>query len=215
MQNLLPKAAVLAIIAGGFALTGDLGWITDRGLRVLDAADVALPAARDEEPVAGPVAAPAQAAVSSGREPQTLPAASPVEPAGGPPTAAPQAAAARAVAHAPLTPPAAGCVEVRWSSLAAGDRVTVWLAGAGPRCLVLDVVDQASGEAVAYEAAALTADGRPAAAATPPRRVVVGHTDGPAAITKGGMLHLAPGGIAAAGEAGLWLGPVEAVTLAQ
>ena len=98
MQNLLPKAAVLAIIAGGFALTGDLGWITDRGLRVLDAADVALPAARDEEPVAGPVAAPAQAAVSSGREPQTLPAASPVGPAGGPPPAAPQAATARAAA---------------------------------------------------------------------------------------------------------------------
>jgi hypothetical protein len=212
MRNLLPKAAVLAIIAGGFALTGDLGWIADRGLRVLDAADIALPAARDEEPVA----APAQAAVSSGREPQTLPAASPVEPGGAPPPAAPpRAATARAAAHAPLTPPAAGCVEVRWSSLAAGDRVTVWLAGAGPRCLVLDVVDPASGEALAYEAAALTTDGRPAAAAAPPRRVVVGHPGGPAAITKGGMLHLAPGGIAAAGAAGRWLGPVEVVTLAR
>jgi hypothetical protein len=105
--------------------------------------------------------------------------------------------------------------KVSWSSLAAGDRVTVWLAGAGPRCLVLDVVDPAAGEALAYEAAAVTADGRPAAAATPPRRVVVGHPGGPAAITKGGMLHLAPGGIAAAGEAGRWLGPVEVVTLAQ
>jgi len=41
MHNLPAKVLVIAIIGGGFMLTGDLGWLANRGMRVLDAADVA------------------------------------------------------------------------------------------------------------------------------------------------------------------------------
>lgn len=217
MQNILPKATVLALIAGGFSLTGDLGWIADRGLRVLDAADVAMPAAAEDAEPAGSVAAADPVA-----PPQSPPAATPLGPpqpvpAAGPPPASPaQAAAApsapaQAAAHAPLEPPPGGDAEANWNRLQPGDRVTVWLAAPGPRCLVLDVVDPATGEALAYEAVSVSADGRPLAAATPPRRVIVGRPGDPPAIFKGGMLHLAPAGIATAGQAGRWLGPVEAL----
>lgn len=40
MQNFLVSCLALGIIAGGFALTGDLGWIAGRGLRVIQAANV-------------------------------------------------------------------------------------------------------------------------------------------------------------------------------
>ena len=173
---------------------------------MLDAADIAIPAAGEEdEAAAGTVAATAP-----GMPPRSLPAAAPVTPPR-PVSAEAQPQPASAVVPASLKPPAGGCAEVAWNHLGPGDRVTVWLAGAGPRCLVLDVVDPATGEALAYEATAVTAEGRPLAAATPPRRVVIGHLGGSAAIAKGGMLHLTPGGIAAAGEAGRWLGPVEAL----
>jgi len=220
MQNILPKATVLALIAGGFSLTGDLGWIADRGLRVLDAADVAMPAASGEPEAAGSVPAADPVAV-----PRSLAAADPVEPpqpvpdpvpqpvqAAGPPPAYPAPSApAHAAAQVPVKPPTGGAAEANWNRLQPGSRVTVWLAAPGPRCLVLDVVEPATGEALAYEAVGLSADGRPLAAATPPRRVIVGRPGDPPAIFKGGMLHLAPAGIATAGEAGRWLGPVEAL----
>ena len=41
MPNLLAKLTALGLIGGGFAATGDLGWIAERGMRVLDTADVA------------------------------------------------------------------------------------------------------------------------------------------------------------------------------
>lgn len=203
MQNLLPKATVLAMIAGGLGLTGDLGWIANRGLRVLDAADVALPIAAEVEQPGGLAAPQALAPAAPGLQPRPVPA----EPAA-------QARPVSAIAAALIKPPAGGCAEVVWQSLRPGDRVSVWLAAPGPRCLVLDVVDPIAGEALAYEAAAVSADGRPLAAATPPCRVLVGRSAGqsaPAALAKGGMLQLAPAGIATAGEAGRWLGPIEAL----
>jgi len=201
MQNLLPKATVLAMIAGGFGLTGDLGWVANRGLRVLDAADVALPTAVEVEQPGGLAAPPAPAPAAPGLQPRPVPA----EPAARP---------VSAIAAALIKPPAGGCAEVVWQSLRPGDRVSVWLAAPGPRCLVLDVVDPIAGEALAYEAAAVSADGRPLAAATPPCRVLVGRSAGqssPAPLAKGGMLQLAPAGIATAGEAGRLLGPIEAL----
>ena len=106
---------------------------------------------------------------------------------------------------------------IAWATLRPGDRVIVWLAAAGHRCLVLDVVDPATGEALAYEVAAVAEDGRPLTAVAPPSRVVVGRPAGctTPGIVKGGMMHIAPAGIATAGETGRQLGPVEALALAR
>ncbi|MFM7109347.1 MAG: hypothetical protein ACKOZU_12255 [Planctomycetaceae bacterium] len=58
MQNFLGTCAAVAVLAGGFALTGDLGWLLGRGMRVMQAADI--PAGPAPAPVAvAPVAAPA------------------------------------------------------------------------------------------------------------------------------------------------------------
>jgi len=207
MPNLLAKLTALGLIGGGFAATGDLGWIAERGMRVIDAADVAgpsdsaapLPPADVAQKVAA--ASPPIAASEAARPAVPAPAA-PVAPA-------PPVPAARAV----MTPPAGGPTEVSWSGIAAGDRVVVWLTTGGTRCLVLDIVDPAAGEALAYEAAAVSPEGRPLTAAGPPRRVVVGRQPGERGLAVGGMLNLASAGIATHGQSGRWLGPIEALTL--
>ena len=98
--------------------------------------------------------------------------------------------------------------------------VIVWLAGSPHRCLVLDFVDPATGEALLYEAATVSAEGRPLATAGPPQRVVVGRDSNgrphAAAIIRGGLLHIAPVGVASqvVGQAaGQWLGPVASLAL--
>jgi len=207
MPNLLAKLTALGMIGGGFAATGDLGWIAERGMRVLDAADVAGPS-DPAEPV--PTPGVAQKIVEASPPIAPLEAARPAAPGPGAPVApAPPLPAARAV----MKPPTGGPTEVAWSGIAAGDRVVVWLATGGTRCLVLDIVDPATGEALAYEAAAVSPEGRPLTAAGPPRRVVVGRQAGERGLAVGGMLNLASAGIATHGQSGRWLGPIEALTL--
>ena len=212
MQNFFAKTVALAMLLGGFGLTGDLGWLAERGSRVLGAADV--PAGQSQAPdqLGEPVAPP--------------PAIAPPAPAMfAPPTpAAPHAAAAPPPAPAaaePLAqptalpkPPVGGPEQIAWTALDTGSRVVVWLAGPRNRCLVLDFVDPVSGEAVLYEVATVSPAGRPLATAGPPRRVIVGrdaggrtHADG---IIRGGQLLVAPVGIRGPG-AGQWLGPVAAL----
>jgi hypothetical protein len=205
MQNLPAKALVIAIIGGGFMLTGDLSWLANRGVRVLDAADVATPAdATGQIPAEAPLPPARPQAWAEPARPAPAPAATPTRP---------EADAGIAVAEA--SPPAGGPEQLAWTMLRPGDRVVLWLAGRGERCLVLDIVDPASGEALAYEAATVSAAGLPLAAAGPPRRVVVGRLpdrDSPAPLIRGGMTQLAPAGIAADAHAGRWIGPIEAIT---
>ena len=207
MPNLLAKLTALGMIGGGFAATGDLGWIAERGMRVLDAADVAGPSDPAE-----PMPTPGVAQKFAEASPPIVPseAARPAAPGPAEPVApAPPLPATRAV----MKPPPGGPTEVAWSGIAAGDRIVVWLATGGTRCLVLDIVDPATGEALAYEAAAVSAEGRPLTAAGPPRRVVVGRQAGERGLAVGGMLNLASAGIATHGEGGRWLGLIEALTL--
>jgi hypothetical protein len=215
MHNLPAKVLVIAIIGGGFMLTGDLGWLANRGMRVLDAADVAIPSAAADQPPARPPATPAMPAPppAAAARPTPAPPESPV-PVTAPP--ADNSRTAASLAAADFRAPAGGPDQVAWTTLRAGDRVVLWLAGQGPRCLVLDVVDPAAGEALAYEAATVAADGLPLAAAGPPGRVVIGRFSGrqtATGIVRGGMIHLAPAGIASSGGEGRWLGPVEAIRL--
>mgnify|MGYP006275396669 CR=1 FL=1 len=59
MQNPLGTCAALAILVGGFAITGDLGWLLGRGTRVIQATDVPV---GDAAPVrATPAATPGRA----------------------------------------------------------------------------------------------------------------------------------------------------------
>lgn len=70
MHNLVGTCAALGLIVGGFMLTGDLGWLATRGLRVIEATDVP----DDEAPVpmdtSAEKAAPA-ARTGVGRPPRT------------------------------------------------------------------------------------------------------------------------------------------------
>ncbi len=205
MPNLLAKLTALGMIGGGFAATGDLGWIAERGMRVLDAADVAGPSDPADPMPSADVA-------------QKIGAASPpTAPDIAQPAVAPAAPIAPLAPAPPLPavmkPPTGGPTEVAWSGIAAGDRVVIWLATGGTRCLVLDIVDPATGEALAYEAAAVSPEGRPLTASGPPRRVVVGRQAGERGLAVGGMLNLASAGIATHGQGGRWLGPIEAITL--
>ena len=205
MPNLLAKLTALGLIGGGFAATGDLGWIAERGMRVLDTADVAMPSACDESM---PVADVGQAFSVPPSPPVTPPAA-----AATPATPAAAAAPARPAGPATMQPPVGGPKQIAWAGIAAGDRIVVWLAAGGTRCLVLDVVDPSTGEALAYDAAAVSPEGRPLMAAGPPRRVVVGRRSGESGLAVGGMISLASAGIATQGESGRWLGPIQALTL--
>ena len=231
MQNLLAKLVALGIIAGGFALTGDLGWLAERGQRVIGAAEVSAPAiayadisACDTTPsTVAEAAVPAAAAASP-------PAVAPV--AQQPTASAPQqsgvtpidaagenkpASPAGSVAVSEFRPPAGGPQRVSLAGLRPGDRVVVWLVAARHRCLVFDMVDPAAGAALVYEAAAVTSQGQPLAAAGPPRRVVINSQDpaGPtgAEIILGGMLRVAEAGLAANDRGGEWIGPVESLAV--
>jgi len=212
MQNFFAKMVALAMLVGGFGLTGDLGWLAERGSRVLGAADV--PAQADDQhgelvPPRPTIAPPAPAVFGPPAPATPLESPAPSPPA---PPPAPDEPLGRPT---PLPkPPAGGPEQIAWASLDTGSRVVVWLAGPPHRCLVLDFVDPVSGEAVLYEVATVSPAGRPLATAGPPRRVIVGrdaagrtHSDG---IIRGGRLLVTPVGIGGPG-AGQWLGPVSAL----
>jgi len=211
MQNFLAKAVAVAMLVGGFSLTGDLGWIADKGQRIVGAADV--PAGFDaavafvsgDQPAAQAAATEFPKAVgkpypSPTPSPQNTPAR---EPFGGPEPAG-----------AAFKPPVGGPQEIAWAALGTGSRVTVWIAGPPFRCIVLDFVDPSGGEALLYEVATVDRAGKPLATAGPPRRVIVGRNEGGpphgAGFLRGGSIHVAPTGIAAH-AAGQWLGPIAAL----
>jgi hypothetical protein len=185
MSTILSRVAAVGIVAGGFALTGDLGRLAERGMRVLNASDV--PAAPAVDPVpAEQAAAPTLTAVPEATPPTPL-----APRAAAPGDATRPSAPAPLVRSTDLRPPAGGPDEIAVRTLSSGSRVVIWLAvprGAGPqafRCLVLDLVDPADAEALLYEAVSFTADGRPAAATSAPRRV---RLSGEGAIRRGGHL---------------------------
>jgi hypothetical protein len=226
MQNLFAKLAALGILLGGFALTGDLGRLAERGSRVIGAADVASAPAMafgDAPPAVPELAPPAPTPAERAPAAPEIQVDPPVAPIGGTSTAAattPAADSAGGVSVAGFTPPAGGPESVSIADLRPGDRVVVWLGlgSARHRCLVLDVVDPSAGAALVYEAAAVNPLGQPLTAAGPPRRVVVSGPrpaaeSRPGAIVRGQPLLLVEAGLAAAGRGGAWSGPVESLAV--
>ena len=180
MSTILSRLAAVGIIAGGFALTGDLGRLAKRGLEVVNARDV--PTATVQRPVDQP-------ADQHGHSPFDADTTSETALAGPQATAHSVSASGTATPEGPVhgqatpharpdfRPPRGGVEQVSLATLDAGDRVVVWLAlqrrsgGRAYRCLVFDVVDPAGGEALAYEAVSFAADGTPQATSVTPRRV--------------------------------------------
>ncbi len=231
MQNFLAKAVVVAMLVGGFSLTGDLGWVAEKGQRIVGAADV--PEGFDNSvaftPLADEPAEPGQAPFVHASEglPETEPVHGSRPEGGGPHSMASSPAPKRPEVTTPgresggpepvgaaFKPHVGGPSEIAWATLGTGTRVVAWLAGPPFRCLVLDFVDPSTGEALLYEVAMVDAGGRPLATAGPPRRVIVGRDeDGRprgSAIVRGGLIHIAQTGIASH-AAGQWLGPVVAL----
>ncbi len=220
MQNLLTKLAALGILVGGFALTGDLGWLVARAQRVIGAAEVASApsmAFLDAAPLPSAVAAPA-AQPPAPSEPEPVPQAPAVaftpiatsSPPTAPPTSSPMPVAE-------FKPPAGGSQSVAIADLRPGDRVVVWLGSTRHRCLVFDLVEPSAGGALVYEAAAVNRQGQPLAASGPPRRVVVSGAQPaggtPGRLIRGGSLHVAEAGVAGSDQAAAWLGPIESLAV--
>ena len=209
MSNVLARCTVLGLFAGGFALTGDLGWVADRGMRVLNSRSIPT----DEAPLGDEPVVAAQG-------PSDAVAARAAEPA--PPPAASHHDAAPVFQVGDVRPPADGPNQATIAALDAGNRIVVWIAGtprtSGPRawrCLVLDVVDPASAEALLYEAVSFSSSGAPIATAAAPRRVRLSGPGGGSVIARGQSFDVRRLGVAAGldGPADEQVGPVVALAI--
>ena len=157
MRTVLAKCCVLALIAGGFAFTGDAGRVFARGRRVLEsttlpshAADLPADSAADPTAAAAVAASPLTTpppdhtpASDAPPEPR-VPAAKPVgseSAAPEPPTEAPSTPRALAPpADAPIGTPRAGMAlpsssleSIDLATLSPGDRIVVWVGRRGSR----------------------------------------------------------------------------------
>lgn len=209
MSAILSRCAALGIVAGGFALTGDLGWLADRGMRVLNARTVPLeePSVRGHEEAAPPRGDLAPAGPGFGAAPAPAPGD------GGP-----------TFRGSDVRPPGGGPERVNLAGFAAGDRLILWIAAAADastarawRCLVLDVVDPAAAEALLYEAVSFSATGEPVATTAAPRRVRIAGSGGGAELVRGQSFTIRRQGVAAAavGLADETLGPIVALAIGR
>ena len=218
MQSFLAKCAAVGIVAGGFAATGDLGRLAERGQQLLEARTV------PNEPLASAPAEPAPA--SPAVPPPAGPAfekplpAQPFAPAGdagpgGVAAASPAVPAANSVASpaaglftgadaatslgrpvAVPVPPSSGPAGIDVRRLAAGQRVLVWIrkpgAGAADRSidlLALDIIDPETAAALEYR----HLEAHHAPAAQPPTQAAVHATPRRIVIAPGDAGRIAKG----------------------
>lgn len=222
MQSFLAKCAAVGIVAGGFAATGDLGRLAERGQQLLEARTV------PNEPAAEPTAEPDLAAAGAPPVPAS-PAfekpqpAQPFSPSSAPASATAGAAAPSAaspanpaaglfpVPDAPTTlgrpvavpaPPSTGPDSIDVRRLAAGQRVLVWIrkpgivaTGRTVDLLALDVIDPPTAAALEYRH--LAEHHAPTTSSTPAAvhaapRRIVISPTEAGRITKGAVLQVAP-----------------------
>ena len=179
MPSLSAKLAVCAFLLGGFAFTGDIGRLADRGSSLVEKARWPI--------VSGPDGAAVPSATGIGSQP----------------AGRSQGAAAASPGHSdrgrrPSTPallPSASLETLDLRTLEAGDLVTVW-AGSPPAPYQFDIVDPATGDAVVR--AAGRASDQPLAPVE--RTRLTGDPNHPARLTLGASLQLLPLGIAHGGR---------------
>ncbi|RLS32140.1 MAG: hypothetical protein DWH79_08490 [Planctomycetota bacterium] len=221
MQTFLAKCCVLAVIAAGFACTGDAARLFSHGRRLLEATTVPQMSQFGD-------AAPAAAAAAAADSPQAFeipqtfhPDASPLSAAPTPaspatepteqnPPSPPHQAPADAPIGTPIItvlPPANGPATLLLENLLPGERLVVWIGvrdgrrASKPTTIAFDIVDGATGEAIEQRHA--SGDGLSTAHA-PGRRVrIVGTVTAsgfslskPQAaagqVVRGGLLQIAP-----------------------
>lgn len=184
MQNFLGTCLALAILGGGFVITGDLARLAHRCLEVIQATDVPdadapIPVAADPGASAGPRVAAATEPVRSG------------------------SAALDAVDVTSLAPGSRLVVWIRHPGRSRpGDL----------RHLTCDMVDPTGREALVSEVDSPPEPGLPAVAPAPPRRVLVAGSGPDGRIVRGGTLELRPQGIAG-GSGSETIGPVFALEI--
>lgn len=207
MPSLLSKLAACGLLAGGFAVTGDLGRLADRGSKLLNATGVPSEQTPDE---AGPPPTPPPAL-----SPPT-PAVSPLPAAPAPrPSLAPAMPPARGMTadtppsrpQEPRRLPVSTPASLDVGSLRPGQRLTVW-AGSPPAPHAFDIVDPTTGEVLEQT----SADGQPGVSQR--RLRLEAASSQPTRLDRGGTLRLMPLGVAygsrPAGPAEM-LGPVRAL----
>lgn len=157
MRTFLAKCSALALIAAGFALTGDAGRLLARGRGVIDATTI---------PQAAEPAPASQAQPAATDAPVVAEAGSPPAPSVRPGTESPSSASSPAAPpDAPvgspsprIVPGGAGQASVNIEALAPGDRVLVWIGKNAARGtaapLAFDIVDPATGDALELRHAA-------------------------------------------------------------
>lgn len=198
MHNLLPKMLALILVAGGFAATGDLAWMTGLGMRLVNARTIP----SEERPaVTGSATASALPAMPTAPSPPAFAAPASVGPG-------PRATAAP-------VPPVGGPDTLALDTLSPGDRLIVWLgnpaaATANRPWVAFDLIDPVRLEALAQDAS------------RSPRRIrlrVLGGRGSAATLTKGLSLRTTPIGIAhdtaQADTDGETIGPITAFTVTQ
>jgi len=221
MQTFLAKCTALAVLLGGFFVTGDVAKLAEQGTKLLNATTVpGTGPAEDAFPPAPAVAAPYQAAAAAPPQPVPSPAQPEAQSAVAAMPTAPEPAPAPHP-RAPLghsvtrpVPPVDSPAALELSTLRAGDRLLIWV-GRSPSTMALiayDIVDPAAGEALEHRH--LFEDEDAAVHAVPRRVQIAGDSMRGGLIMRGGMLRLLPAGIvhgAGAAQQAEILGPVRAM----
>jgi hypothetical protein len=221
MQTFLAKCTALAVLLGGFFVTGDVAKLAEQGTKLLNATTVPdTGPAEDAFPPEPAVAAPYQAAAPA--PPQPVP--SPAQPAAQSAAAAMPTAPEPAPAphpRAPLghrvtrpVPPAESPAALELSTLRAGDRLLIWVGRSPSTTAVIayDIVDPVAGEALEHRH--LFEDEDAAVHAVPRRVQIAGDSMRGGLIMRGGMLRLLPSGIVhgvGAAQQAEVIGPVRAM----
>jgi hypothetical protein len=221
MQTFLAKCTALAVLLGGFFVTGDVAKLAEQGTKLLNATTVPdTGPAEDAFPPQTAVAAPYQAAAPALPQPVPSPAQPPAQSAAAAMPTAPEPAPAPHP-RAPLghrvtrpVPPAESPAALELSTLRAGDRLLIWVGRSPSTTAVIayDIVDPVAGEALEHRH--LFEDEDAAVHAVPRRVQIAGDSMRGGLIMRGGMLRLLPAGIvhgAGAAQQAEVIGPVRAM----
>ena len=242
MHNPFGKLAILALLGGGFAATGDLGRLATRGVQLLESTTVPTEQPAVELP-------PQPAAQSASVEPADPPPGRPsspvaaAQPTSPPATPAPvhlhhiddEAPIPVSVAESPVALPprmptaGTGPSALDLAGLVAGARVLVWLppdarSAGRHRCLALDLVDPRTGEVLLHRdvsvvpgSAEVRTAGVPSRVtiATPTANGIFGTGAPPTRMFVGGTIECRPLGLAHAATADRpdILGPIAALAI--